>query len=59
MLEAAKLPIRQGAARLVDASMDRLFDKVVYLPTLKVRCKFYERTGSLRSGRTKRWCYGI
>jgi pimeloyl-ACP methyl ester carboxylesterase len=43
MLEAAKLPIRQGAARLVDASMDRLFDRWFILPTLKVRCKFMKK----------------
>jgi pimeloyl-ACP methyl ester carboxylesterase len=39
MLEAAKLPIRQGATLLVDASMDKLFNRLFILPTLKVQCK--------------------
>jgi pimeloyl-ACP methyl ester carboxylesterase len=40
ILEAAKLPIRQGAVRLVDASMDKLFDRWFLLPILKIQCRF-------------------
>ena len=40
MLKGAKLPIRQGAARLADASMDKLFDRWFFLPILKIQCRF-------------------
>ncbi len=44
ILEAAKLPIRQGAARLVDASMDKPFDRWFILPILKIQCRFIKES---------------
>ena len=40
ILAAAKLPIRQGAVRLVDASMDKPIDRLFLLPILKIQCRF-------------------
>jgi pimeloyl-ACP methyl ester carboxylesterase len=39
ILTAAKLPIRQGAVRLVDASMDKPFDRWFILPFIKIQCR--------------------
>ena len=44
ILAAAKLPIRKGAVRLVDASMDKTFDRWFLLPVLKIQCRFMKET---------------